>query len=137
MTAVKIHQQILTTKPTIKAQFLAEVQFGMPSKNCANYGICRLVPLGTNPIEDLCTLCKKIKCLGIITVFKHKHIEMDFLKKDISAALYKKYFAKKTFLIQEDFLYQEPLCEIAITKGNYPIEENNSLIKVIFHPVLD
>ena len=136
MTIVKIHQQVLTSKPTIKAQFLAEVQFGIPSNNCANYGICRLVPFGNNPKEKLCAACMERKCLGIITIFKHKHVEMDFLKKDISAALYKKHFTNQTFEVQEKFYYQNPLFEITIEKGNYPIIENNSLIKVIFHKVL-
>jgi len=136
MTVMKMHQKILLPKPIIKAQFLAEVQFGMPSKKCANYGICRVVPLGTETRENLGTVCEKRKCLGIITIFNQKHIEMDFLKKDISVALYRKYFEKGTFLVQEDFLYEEPLYKISISKGDYPIIENNSLIKVIFYPSL-
>jgi len=133
MTVVKKHQNILISKPIIKAQFLAEVQFGMPSRKCANYGICRIVPLGTKTRETLCIVCEKRKCLSIITIFNQNHIEMDFLKKDISATFYRKYFAARTFLVQENFLYEEPLYKISISKGDYPIIENGSLIKVVFH----
>jgi len=134
MTIAKNNQQVLRRTLQIKAQFLAEVEFGMPSKKCANYGICRVISFRNKSVKKLCVACEEKRCSGIITIFNQKHIEMDFLKKNISTTIYEKHFANKIFKVQEKFFYQDQHCKFEISKGNYRIVENRRLVRVIFSP---
>jgi len=124
----EINQHIRTTRK-IKSQFLAEVVFGRPSKDCVNFGICRIESLGA-PSKN-CN-CKSQCSQGIVSIFNPTHIEIDFLKSTVNATTYQQFFANKRFIVEEKFLYQKENCSFYIGVGNYPIIENDSLIKVIF-----
>ena len=115
----------------IKAQFVAEVEFGIPSKNCKNFGICRIHPIGST--QNLCT-CSHSGVFAVITVYSD-YAELDFLRHSISPESYSKYFSSGKFLVQEDFEYSEMENErthFSICKGEYYVVENNSMIKVLF-----
>jgi len=122
-------KQQARNKQKIKTQFLAEVVFGRPSKECVNFGICRIEALGELPKD--CS-CKSQCAQGIVSIFNPTHIEIDFLKSTINTTTYQQYFADKRFIIEEEFLHKEENCSFYIGVGNYPIIENDSLIKVIF-----
>ena len=124
-------KQKINQEKKIKTQFLAEVVFGRPSKDCTNFGICRIDYFGS-PTKN-CN-CKNADAQAIVSIFEQDYIELDFLKASLSKAVYQKFFAKKTFLIEEDYLQETAEQRIYIAKGLYPIKENNSLIKVIFQP---
>ena len=106
-------------------QFIAEVEFGIPSKDCRNFGICRINIYGEYGN------CKHA-AQAIVSIF-NQNIELDFLKSTINSATYKKFFSKERFLVVEEFLYKKGNYSFYIRKGNYPIIENDSLIKVVFH----
>ncbi len=114
----------------ISAQFIGEITFGMPSKNCANFGICRIDIMGKEESKGSCT-GKRSK--GIISLFCKNYLEMDFLKHSMSMETINRYFSMPTFLVLEDYAFDYENFQIIIPKGEYPIMESNSMIKVIFH----
>ena len=116
-------------KQKIKTQFLAEVVFGRPSKDCVNFGICRIESLGAPPKN--CN-CKDQCSQGIVSIFNERYVEVDFLKSTVNDTTYQQFFANKRFIVEEEFLHKKEDCSFYIGVGNYPIIENDSLIKVIF-----
>lgn len=121
--------QVVKYRLRIKTQFLATVEFGVLSKNCRNYGICRVQPISAlNGV-------KRGDVVGIITVYDRCHLEIGFLKKYLGRINYNKYFSKNYFLIQEDYRFTEEelgVCPFTIPRGVYAIEESDSMIRVIF-----
>ncbi|HMQ59998.1 MAG TPA: hypothetical protein PKE06_04975 [Flavilitoribacter sp.] len=118
---------------TIQFQILAEVEFGVVSKKCRNFGICRITPAKLDDLGSATTQDRK--STAIATVFCKNHVEMDFLKHSITSSTYDRYFSCKRFLVDEDFEYSLPQSksvDFSIQKGEYDIQENNTLIKVIF-----
>jgi len=105
------------------------VVFGRPSKECVNFGICRIEAIGAIPMD--CS-CKSQCSRAIVSVFNTSSIEIDFLKSTIDTATYQQHFANKRFIIEEEFLHKKENTTFYIGVGNYPIIENDSLIKVIF-----
>jgi len=116
----------------IKAQFLAAVVFGRPSKDCINFGICRIDSFAY-PVSN--RACKSADAQAVVTIFEQDYVELDFLKASLNKVAYQKFFTKKTFLIEEDFSQKTANQHIYIAKGLYPIREDNSTIKVIFQPL--
>lgn len=115
--------------PKIKNQFLAEVEFGMPSKECRNFGICRITP-----IRGVVSPERK-RSQAIITLLNNNHLEMDFLKAFLSKKNYEKFLAKKKFLVEEDYHYsanEDQHLNFRILKGEYFIKERSSLISIVF-----
>lgn len=113
----------------IKAQFLAEVIFGKPSKKCVNFGICRIDPIGF--AEKTCK-CKYRKIQAIVSIFDEDYLELDILKTSIRQLTYEKYLSKRFFLVEEDFHFAHEGYFVCIKRGYYKIIENNTLVKVIF-----
>jgi hypothetical protein len=119
-------------KPRIKAQLLAEVEFGMPSKKCNNFGICRIIP---TRLDGRFKHSQDRKSKAVTTIFYQNYVELDFLKQSLSQKTYDLFFSGKSFLVKECFEFIAPGEEglsFLIPKGEYDIEENNTLIKVIF-----
>ena len=131
---MKTFGEYVTDKTSqIKSQFLAEVEFGMPSKQCRNFGICRIMPLGE---EDRLKDFDCSKAVAIVTVFDQSTIELDFLRCTVSSIDYEIFFSKGRFLVEEEYRYTAEGLEnrhFNVQKGQYLISENNSLIKVLCH----
>lgn len=124
-------RQKINKQKKIKTQFLAEVVFGRPSKDCINFGICR-ISIFKYPTSNC--VCKGANTQAVVTIFEQNYIELDFLKASMSKTIYQKFFGRKKFIVEEDFLKETTNQRIYIAKGIYPIRENNTLIKVIFQP---
>ena len=88
----------LSIPADIKFQFTAEVEFGMPSKKCNNFGICRIHPVAQ--YKENCN-CRQGKSLAVITIYNDDYIELDFLRYTISTSLYDKFFENGKFKIVE------------------------------------
>ncbi len=115
----------------IKTQFIAEVEFGRPSKDCRNFGICRIHPVGE--YQKICT-CSEEHTFAIVTVFDQNYVEFDFLRQSICSNDYKKFFSKGKFKVEEDFKYvqaEDDAHHFIIAKGEYYIFEDNSIIKIV------
>lgn len=120
----------------IQTQFVAEVEFGMPSRKCRNFGICRIHPLTDNFQETFCG-CKADanRSSAVITVYNPNYIEFDFLKNSISAKDYDKFFSDGKFKIREQYsfsYFDDQKTNFTITIGEYYVIENNSMLKVVF-----
>ena len=115
--------------PKIKSQFLASIEFGMPSKECRNFGICRI-----NPIRGVAFPEKK-KRKAIVTLLDNHQLEMSFLKTSISTRDYQKFLANKRFLVEEAYLFnnqEDQALSFKILPGRYFINEQSSLISITF-----
>ena len=121
-----MYTDLLHVVQKIKCQFLGHVEFGVLSKVCRNYGICKIVPITDNCDSPL----KEINV--IVTVFNEEHVELDILKTAISKECYNIYFSREKFLVQEDFYFNCDEFSFKIKKGDYLIRKNRSLIKLIF-----
>lgn len=130
------------SKPTtsIKIQVLAEIEFGVPSKKCRNFGICRINLLRKKDIEHTIPFnrnghCKTDRVGGVITLLENGNTEISFLKYDIRKYNKQKYFVSNKFLIQEDtflLIQDHPRIEMKIKKGEYPIKKTETFISVFF-----
>lgn len=120
---------IQTIEKKIKSQFFAEVEFGIPSKNCVNYGICRITIMSS---KNLCRKCNH--STAIITVFSEEYVEFNFLKKSIPKTIYENYFSRKIFIVQETYESKEAEERInfRVLKGKYSIYEDASFFKIKF-----
>ncbi len=124
------YQSMIPT-PEIKTQFFAELEFGMPSKKCKNFGICNLNPIRW---ENQTDHQQKGDALAIVTVFRNNYVELDFLRTSLSPAIYQKFLAQGEFLVEEDFHFTRSIekdFHFTVRKGRYRIYENSSLIKVV------
>lgn len=92
-----------TYQKKIIQELIVSVQFGMPSKNCRNFGICRIEKFDSvQKIEDQIIAPKERVGLAILTVYKDWYLTFKFLKIGITEDTIKKFFIDKTFLIEED-----------------------------------
>ena len=115
--------------PKIKTQFLAAIEFGMPSKECRNFGICRI-----NPIRGV-AFSEKKKRRAIVTLLDNDHLEMNFLKASIPTEDYQKFLSNKKFLVEEAYTFnnqEDQTLSFKILPGRYFINEQSSLISITF-----
>jgi len=120
----------------IKIQFLADIEFGIPSKKCKNFGICRINPINSTQSTDEKKCCKSALVKAIVTLFNENHVELDFLKSTIATEVYQKFFQDNYFLVQEIFqdnFYGNANYNCTILPGKYRAIENNGLIKIIYN----
>lgn len=119
----------------ITNQFLAEVEFGMPSKDCNNFGICRIHLMNQNaPLALRC--CKS--ATAVITINNRNQVQFHFLRKTICASTYAKIFAGLSFLVLEEYnsINLEGI-EINILPGEYPIINQDAFIQVNFNGLMN
>jgi len=124
-------------------QLVAEIVFGMPSKSCKNYGICRIInnsviPGSGNAISKN-SPCVDNAATAILTLLDDNKIELHCLVSTIKTKTTKKYFQSKYFLVQEDYHLSPKVCQLldvdqlSIKKGQYKIKQTKSLIKIKFY----
>lgn len=123
-------------------QIIAEIVFGMPSKDCKNYGICRVI--SNSVIPRSANVCKDGTCINytatsILTLLDNEKIELHCLRSTLSPETINKHFNNKYFLVQEDYHLSTDICQeldvdqLSIKKGKYKIKRTKSLIKIKFY----
>ncbi len=115
--------------PKIKNQFLAAIEFGMPSKQCKNFGICTIAPIRGMVFS------KKKKRKAIVTLLDNDHLEISFTKTSISIKDYQKFLANKNFLVEEAYTFKDKenqALSFRILPGSYFINEQASLFSITF-----
>ena len=124
-------------KETEVIQFIADVEFGMPSKKCANFGICRINPVNqVNPSRKNC--CEAKTFSAEINYYHSSRLEMSFEINEIGTTCKEKYFSTKYFKVEEGFqttLQLEKYSStksIIIKKGNYEIIKTDKHYCIIF-----
>jgi len=131
-------KEYFTIKESKKViRFYANVEFGMPSKNCANFGICRIHPVNhVNTPKKNC--CKSKTFSAKISYYHSSKIEMSFEINKIGASCREKYFSSKYFRVEEEYNVtlqvnqDENKIDVEIKEGNYLIIRTKKEYRVIF-----
>lgn len=135
---------ISTKKINIKPQeaapaqtrILAEVVYGLSSRNCKGMGICKI-----NAVQSAEQYLASSPCgssLAYLQVMDEGVIRFDFLKNTISTTQFTERFADGAFCLEEAFFFAPPFvqtlsqCGAGLLKGNYPILIKEELIRIEF-----
>ena len=116
---------------------LIEVEFGVPSRQCVNYGICR-IELARAPGRPRSSKCKRCGGLALASAPEEGVLELAFFQSSLSQAARRRYFGQGYFLMEEDFLL--PRCLYngrnfpaeAISCGRYRVLETEKALIVPF-----
>lgn len=121
---------IAIKRPSRRTEFMAGIEFGMLSKGCKNFGICRIQVINRT---DLLAINKKFENfdgMALIYVEPNGHVEMFFLYKGMDEKIKKLYFGQKHFIVGEDVMVNAPSgCKNELSpkgiirKGAYPFEK--------------
>lgn len=109
----------------------AEIVFGVLGKNCAGFGICKV-------IEYNSSLCNCPSVYTEIEKIEDTQLKFIFFIGEISPSLWSKYFGNNTFLLEESFLLPDFLCakflldKKIIEQGSYHIHPTNIGWEIIF-----
>lgn len=117
--------------PKIKGQTLVEIEFGVLSKKCKNFGICKITPRTST--GELHTLHDR-KGVAILSVYDERYVELLILKCSLSEYTYKEFFQRDTFIIKEHFEYPSKTntqLTFQVSAGKYRMKEFNSHIQII------
>jgi len=133
---------LLNTTVLVRFQFLAEVELGVPSKKCKNFGICRIYPLGKfKTLGDGASSFVIGKCErkgpigGVVSVMEDNSVEISFLKHYIKLLNQQEHFSMGKFRVEEDFYFRSeemPDFNFQIKKGEYPFKIDKALITILF-----
>lgn len=130
-----------TKNTSVKFQFMADVELGVPSRQCRNFGICRVHPIGGANLENRQLEVLNKKCTkrnpigGVVSVMESGNVEICFLKHHIDEMSYHKYFISGKFKVEEDFYFSKSANseeEFTIKKGSYPLTIGKTLITILF-----
>ncbi len=127
---------------SVKIQFIADVEFGVPSKKCRNFGICRINPiknsnsLSSQEIDAKCGGCKKNKAVeSVISILNNDVVEISFLRFYINELDHYDHFNTGRFIVEEDFdflMEGKSIISFKIKKGLYPVKLSEAFITVVF-----
>lgn len=126
----KNNNNAIRTNPKKLVQIFTDVEFGVLSKECRNYGICRIenissVELNNEPEP------KRVKAgaISIFTLSPDGQLEMTFPKSKLENQTAERYFRTGKFIVQEDFKYwfnkelKHAPALFTIKKGEYQVNE--------------
>lgn len=125
-------------------QILTSVEFGMPSKNCRNFGVCRIEAL-----KEISAFRKMAKhpnscstVIALLTLFNTHDLELSVFKTTVSNTTEKLFFMNASFLVKEDFSFSPTLTsdlgykKLTIPVGSYKIEHSSSCYNIHFNELL-
>ena len=81
---------------------------------------------------------KENEVLANINVIDEKHIQFSFLKRSVTDKLFLKYFATGNFLLDDDYNFNEDICNVlelkkcTLKKGKYTISDEYDKYVVVF-----
>ncbi len=107
------------------------IMFGMPSRDCAFSGICRIESKMKNDHN-----CQDCFSVGRLVLVGKKQINFDFLKTSMKATTIEKYFGSGHFIIIEAYEMPEfvnqalGMKQLLIQPGIYPVVENEDHLSV-------
>ena len=119
-----------------QTQILAEVVYGLISRNCKGMGICKINPVDSPDYQASNTPCGA--SLAYLQVLNSSTIRFEFLKDSITPEQYALRFAGGYFCLEEAFSFSESLLtalgtsKLSIADGTYPIQESTQLITIDF-----
>lgn len=111
----------------VQTRILAEVIYGLSSRNCKGMGICKINAVDAPDDQASNTPCGA--SLAYLQVLNASTIRFEFLKDSITAEQYALRFASGYFYLEEAFNFSNQLLnaleidKISIAKGIYPIQD--------------
>jgi len=120
----------------------AEIIFGMPSKDCDNYGICKISRSHEGPSRSLnsnCTRCQTYKASATLLLNDNNELEMRCLADTISEETMTKHFSKDEFYILEDYYCTDDICkalqtnELVLREGKYTVQRSEDYLTILFY----
>lgn len=112
-------------EPQPQIRVLAEVVYGLSSRNCKGMGICKI-----NAVQNAEQLFFDSPCgssLAYLQVVDAGRIRVDFLKETINTVQFVERFADGFFLLEEPFSFSPSFtkkltaCGNSLVKGRYPV----------------
>ncbi len=130
-TKHKIGTRTINIKsPARRIEFMAGIEFGMLSKGCKNFGICRIQIINKKEILKPNNKFDNLESMALVHVGPKGKTEIFFLNKGMEEKIQKLYFSKQNFIVGEDIIFNAPArCPKErdrkgfINKGAYPIEK--------------
>ena len=120
----------------VQTQILAEVVYGLSSRNCKGMGICKINAVDAPDYQASNTPCGA--SLAYLEVLDSSTIRFEFLKDSITPEQYALRFASGYFCLEEAFDFSDELLTTLkidnprIAKGVYRIEDGPQFITVDF-----
>ncbi len=121
---------------TVQSQILAEVVYGLSSRNCKGMGICKINAVDAPDYQAASTPCGA--SLAYLQVLNPSTIRFEFLKDSITAEQYALRFASGCFCLEEAFCFSDHLLmaleasDVSIAEGTYPIHDSAQFITIDF-----
>ncbi len=119
-----------------QTQILAEVVYGLISRNCKGMGICKINPVDSPDYQASNTPCGV--SLAYLQVLNSSTIRFEFLKDSITPEQYALRFAGGYFCLEEAFCFSDQLLDAmetdntSIAEGVYRIQDGPQFITVDF-----
>ena len=120
----------------VQTQILAEVVYGLSSRNCKGMGICKINAVYAPDYQASNTPCGA--SLAYLQVLNPSTIRFEFLKDSITPEQYALRFASGYFCLEEAFGFSDELLTVletdnpSIAKGVYQIQDGLQFITVDF-----
>ncbi len=114
----------------------ADVVFGMPTKNCINFGICEVTRTETK--NENRKGCCKVKGTAIIVKQSDTQLRFFFEKKRMNKEIREKHFEQETFRVDENYELNEEILrellldEFTIYKGIYNVADFEAYLMIEF-----
>jgi hypothetical protein len=119
-----------------QTQILAEVVYGLSSRNCKGMGICKINAVDSPDYQASSSPCGA--SLAYLQVLNSSTIRFEFLKDSITPEQYALRFASGYFCLEEAFCFSESLLtalgtsKLSIANGTYPIQDSAQFITIDF-----
>lgn len=119
-----------------QTQILAEVVYGLSSRNCKGMGICKINAVDSPDYQASNSPCGA--SLAYIQTLNSSTIRFEFFKDSITPEQYALRFASGYFCLEEAFCFSESLLtalgtsKLSIADGTYPIQDSAQFITIDF-----
>jgi hypothetical protein len=120
----------------VQTRILAEVVYGLSSRNCKGMGICKINAVDAPDYRANNTPCGA--SLAYLQVINSSTIRFEFLKDSITAEQFALRFASGHFYLKEAFNFSNHLLnaletdKTSIAEGVYPIQDEPQFITIDF-----
>ena len=132
------YHQLLAQQGSFPEALIAEVVLGMPSRDCRNFGICKIDLVGRNDrLNNILSKTALNKTVAGISVTENKVLELAFIRKLMGPTTEQRYFSDR-FLIVEPISLSANICQqlgikqFEIKAGAYEITASNTFFIVRF-----
>lgn len=124
---------------SVLKQIIVNVTLGQHSKDCENFGVCKVDYASDVRFNDLLnTLSECNNGIAILSLDKEKGLDLAFLKTTIRDCCAERFFSEPFFKVQETFHFSDDITKclqvssLKIEEGLYPIQSSSGFYIVQF-----